>query len=328
MELYTTVRIPEPPFRLGLGERILLLGSCFAENIGAKLEEGKMNVDVNPFGTLYNPSSIATALRILLHPERFTENNLFHHEGIYHSFAHHSRFSSISKEECLDNINDRLFASAEKIRETKCLMITLGTAYVYRLKSTGEVVANCHKLPEDMFTREMLGVDEVVKEWKELLLSIWEQCPELKVLFTVSPIRHLRDGAHANQLSKATLLLFAEALRRSFPERVTYFPAYEIIMDELRDYRFYADDMLHPSPLAVDYLWQRFTEVFLSAEAGEALKEWTGVRRALEHRPFNPEGEEYKRFLSQTLLKMKRFSEKFPSFDCSKEMETIESKLK
>ncbi len=328
MQLYTTVRIPEPPFRLSIQERILLLGSCFAENIGAKLAEGKFDIDMNPFGTLYNPASIAAAIRMLLHPERFTADDLFHHEGVYHSFTHHSRFSSPSATECLNNINDRLFASAEKIRSTRSMVVTLGTAYVYRLKTTGEVVANCHKLPEKMFSRSMLSVEEIVSEWKGLLLSLWEQCPEMKLIFTVSPIRHLKDSAHGNQLSKATLLLSVDALRESFPERVAYFPAYEIMMDELRDYRFYADDMLHPSELAVDYIWQRFTESYLSDEAKTFLKEWSEIWRAINHRPLHPDSKSYKDFLSQTLLKLERLSGKFPSFDCTEEMEVIKSKLK
>lgn len=328
MQLYTTVRIPEPPFRLSVQERVLLLGSCFVENIGVKLSEGKFDIDMNPFGTLYNPASIAAAIRMLLHPERFTADDLFHHEGVYHSFTHHSRFSSPSATECLNNINDRLFASAEKIRSTRSMVVTLGTAYVYRLKTTGEVVANCHKLPEKMFSRSMLSVEEIVSEWKGLLLSLWEQCPEMKLIFTVSPIRHLKDGAHGNQLSKATLLLSVDALRESFPERVAYFPAYEIMMDELRDYRFYADDMLHPSELAVDYIWQRFTESYLSDEAKTFLKEWSEIWRAINHRPLHPESKSYKDFLSQTLLKLERLSGKFPSFDCTEEMEVIKSKLK
>lgn len=178
-----------------------------------------------------------------------------------------------------------------------------------------------------MFDRSMLSMAEIVSEWKELLLFLWEQCPDLKILFTVSPIRHWKDGAHGNQLSKATLLLAADTLQAAYPERIAYFPAYEIMMDELRDYRFYATDMLHPSELAVDYIWQRFTENFLSDETKGFLKEWAEIQKAINHRPFQPESEAYKRFISQTLLKMERINEKFPSFDSTKEMEIIKSKL-
>lgn len=327
MELYTYIHIPRAPFRFSCTERMLLLGSCFAENIGTRLARNKFNVDINPFGTLYNPASIAAALRRLLHPERFTAGDLLQHEGVYHSFSHHSRFSSTSETECLRNINDRLEASTNEFRKTTYLVVTLGTAYVYRLKSSGEVVANCHKLPEKMFDRSMLTVGKIIAEWKELLLSLWEQNPDLKILFTVSPIRHWKDGAHGNQLSKATLLLAVDELQAAYPERIAYFPAYEIMMDELRDYRFYATDMLHPSELAIDYIWQRFTENFLSDETKGILKEWAEIQKAINHRPFQPESDAYKRFISQTLLKMERINEKFPSFDLTKEMEIIKSKL-
>ncbi len=327
MDLYTRISIPKAPFAFSYTEQTVLLGSCFAENIGKKLEENKFKTDLNPFGTLYNPSSIAEAIRMLLHPERFTGDDLFRHEGVYHSFSHHSRFSSPSETECLENINGRLFSSAEIIRKARRMIITLGTAWVYRLRSTGKIVSNCHKLPEKMFDRQMLSVDEITAEWKSLLLSLWEQNPELKIQFTVSPIRHWKDGAHGNQLSKATLLLAVEQLQKDFPEQTAYFPAYEIIMDELRDYRFYADDMLHPSLQAVEYIWERFTETMLSRETQAILKEWKDIQKAINHKPFQPESEAYKHFISQTLLKMERLNEKFPYFDMTNEIAVIKKKF-
>ncbi|RHR53586.1 GSCFA domain-containing protein [Parabacteroides sp. AF17-28] len=327
MDLYTRISIPKAPFAFSYTEQTVLLGSCFAENIGKKLEENKFKTDLNPFGTLYNPSSIAEAIRMLLHPERFTGDDLFRHEGVYHSFSHHSRFSSPSETECLENINGRLFSSAEIIRKARRMIITLGTAWVYRLRSTGKIVSNCHKLPEKMFDRQMLSVDEITAEWKSILLSLWEQNPELKILFTVSPIRHWKDGAHGNQLSKATLLLAVEQLQKDFPEQTAYFPAYEIMMDELRDYRFYADDMLHPSLQAVEYIWERFTETMLSRETQAILKEWKDIQKAINHKPFQPESEAYKHFISQTLLKMERLNEKFPYFDMTNEIAVIKKKF-
>ena len=327
MELYTRISIPKAPFAFSYTEQTVLLGSCFAENIGKKLEEGKFKTDLNPFGTLYNPSSIASAIRMLLRPERFTGDDLFRHEGVYHSFCHHSRFSSPSETECLENINGRLFSSTEIIRKARRMIITLGTAWVYRLRSTGKIVSNCHKLPEKMFDRQMLSVDEITTEWKSLLLSLWEQNPELKILFTVSPIRHWKDGAHGNQLSKATLLLAVEQLQKEFPGQTAYFPAYEIMMDELRDYRFYADDMLHPSLQAIEYIWERFTETMLSREAQAILKEWKDIQKAINHKPFQPESEAYKHFISQTLLKMERLNEKFPYFDMTNEIAVIKKKF-
>lgn len=328
MEFYTHITIPKTPFTFSYTVQTVLLGSCFAENIGKKLEGNKFKTDLNPFGTLYNPSSIAEAIRMLLQPEQFTGDDLFQHEGIYHSFSHHSRFSSPSETECLANINRRLFSSADTILKAQRMILTFGTAWVYKLKSSGKVVSNCHKLPEKMFDRQRLSTQEIVEDWKPLLLALWEQNPALKILFTVSPIRHWKDGAHENQLSKATLLLATDALQKDYPDRIAYFPAYEILMDELRDYRFYADDMLHPSPLAIDYIWQRFIENFLSTDTSAILKEWGDIQKAINHKPFQPDSEAYKRFILQTLLKMERISKKIPSFDIRKEIEIVKSKLK
>lgn len=179
-----------------------------------------------------------------------------------------------------------------------------------------------------MFDRQRLSTQEIVEDWKPLLLALWEQNPALKILFTVSPIRHWKDGAHENQLSKATLLLATDALQKDYPDRIAYFPAYEILMDELRDYRFYADDMLHPSPLAIDYIWQRFIENFLSTDTSAILKEWGDIQKAINHKPFQPDSEAYKRFILQTLLKMERISEKSPSFDIAKEIEYVKAKMR
>lgn len=327
MELYTRILLPKARFSFSYEDRVVMMGSCFAENIGRKLEENKFSVDINPFGTLYNPASVAEGLRMLLRPERFTSGDLFQHEGIYHSFTHHSRFSSPSEEECLGHINSRLSESSDFLRKATRLVITLGTAFVYRLKSDGRIVSNCHKLPEKMFDRQLLTVGEIVAEWKGLLLSLWEQNPELKILFTVSPIRHWKDGAHGNQLSKATLLLAIDALQKEFPEHTAYFPAYEIMMDELREYRFYADDMLHPSTTAIEYIWERFTASMLSPDSLSILKEWKDIQKAINHKPFQPESEAYKRFISQTLLKMERLNEKFPYFDMTNEVEMIKKKF-
>lgn len=328
MEFSTPITIPQAASPLSYGEKIVTLGSCFAENIGLALEENKFSVDKNPFGILYNPASVAAALRCLLRPERYTSGDLFLHEGVYHSFAHHSRFSSPSEETCLSQINDRLFRSADYLRQAGRLIVTFGTAWVYKLKSDGRIVSNCHKLPDKLFERSRLSVEDIAAEWEPLLLSIWEQCPDLKVLFTVSPIRHWKDGAHANQLSKSTLLLAIERLQERFGDRTTYFPAYEIVLDELRDYRYYAEDMLHPSPLAMAYIWERFARTQLTEDTRRALNEWKEIRKAVNHRPFQPGSEAYREFILQTLLKAERFQEKMPSFDLTNEIQLLKSKLK
>ena len=327
MELYTRIEMPHAPFLFSYENRITLMGSCFAENIGRKLEENKLRVDINPFGTLYNPASVAKGLRELIRPEPFRTSDLFAHEGMYHSFAHHSRFSATSEEECLSLMNDRLAESSAFLLRADRLIITFGTAYVYRLKSDGRIVSNCHKLPENLFERERLSVDDIVEDWESSLLALWEWNPDLRVLFTVSPIRHWKDGAHENQLSKATLLLAIESLRTRHADRIAYFPAYELLMDELRDYRFYAEDMLHPSQQAIEYIWQRFGESSLTKETKDFLKKWDPIRKAIQHKPFRPESETYERFLRQTLERTERIARSYPALDFSEEVGQIRSKL-
>ena len=206
-------------------------------------------------------------------------------------------------------------------------MSTFGTAYVYEQKETGRVVSNCHKLPESNFNRRLLSVDEIVNEYTSLIAGMTARNPNLKVLFTVSPIRHIRDGMHANQLSKSTLLLTIDRLQQLFPKQVFYFPAYEIVLDELRDYRFYADDMLHPSPLAVNYLWKCFSDSFFSAETKQVMTEVEDIRKDMAHKPFHPESEAYQRFLGQIVLKIERLIGKYPYLDFQKETELCHIRL-
>jgi hypothetical protein len=325
MEWNTPVSISKPSFMFSYHDKILFLGSCFAEEIGQKLSEDKFTVDINPFGTLYNPASVALSVRRLLTLKPFVSADLFEHEGVHHSFVHHSRFSALSEKEMLEKINRQLQHAADNLAKTSRLVVTFGTAYAYHLKNSRQVVSNCHKLPEKLFERQMIPASDVVNEWNNLLLMLWQQNPDLRLLFTVSPIRHWKDGAHLNQISKATLLLAIHELQTRHPERIAYFPAYEIMMDELRDYRFYADDMLHPSPLAVEYIRKRFCRSFLSAESQAILDEWTDIRKAIRHKPFQPGSKSYQQFAMQTLLKTERFSRKFPYFDLSKELEQLRS---
>jgi len=241
---------------------------------------------------------------------------------------HHGDFSSPSAEEVLQRINIRLQTAHERIHHLNCLMLTFGTAWVYEQKSTGHVVANCHKQPESVFTRRRLSVQEIVSDYTSLFSGLIARNPKLKVILTVSPIRHVRDGMHANQLSKATLLLAIDQLQTSFPGHVFYFPAYELLLDELRDYRFYADDMVHPSPLAVRYVWEKFVQTCLSEDALEIMQESENINKALSHKPFHPESDEYKRFLGQIVLKIDRLNKKYPYLDFKKEKDICHIRLK
>ena len=327
MNFQTSVELPAGLPAIRHADHILLMGSCFAENIGALLSDAKFRLELNPFGILYNPLSISSALREIATKKEYTEKDLFAYRGLWHSPMHHGSFSASTPEETLQHINVRLQQARQAMQQLDWLMLTFGTAYVYEQKETGKVVANCHKLPESNFNRRLLLVDEIVDEYTSLITSLAARNPNLKILFTVSPIRHIRDGMHANQLSKSTLLLAIDRLQQFFPQHVFYFPSYEIVLDELRDYRFYADDMLHPSPLAVRYLWERFSETFFSADTKQIMAEVEDIRRDLAHKPFHPTSEAYQRFLGQIVLKIERLIGKYPYLDFQKETELCHMRL-
>ncbi len=308
-------------------DRILLMGSCFAENMGLLLAKNKFRVDMNPFGILYNPLSVSTALAEIIEGKTYRENDLFLYKGLWHSSMHHGSFSSSSIEKVLENINIRLRESHRSIHEQDWLILTFGTAYVYEQKENKCIVSNCHKQPEDNFSRRLLSVTEIVNKYIPLISEMVAHNAKLKVLFTVSPIRHKRDGMHANQLSKSTLLLAIEHLQHFFPEHVFYFPSYEIVLDELRDYRFYADDMLHPSGMAISYIWDRFSDAFFSNETKLLLTTLEEINKDVAHKPFHPESETYQRFLGQIVLKIERLNRKYPYLDFQKEIELCHIRL-
>ena len=265
---------------------MVLMGSCFADNIGGKLQEAHFHCCVNPFGTLYNPMSVGQALKDIIAGRNYsvTDSEIFNSESIWHSWMHHSRFSADNAESLVENINGSIRKAHEHLQNSRLLIITLGSSYVYRLKEDNRIVANCHKMNEKLFDRSRLNVDDIVDEWIPLLDELHNMNPQLKVMFTVSPIRHKRDGLHANQLSKATLLLAVDRLCELRKDLCLYFPAYEIMMDELRDYRFYADDMVHPSPLAVEYIWERFSTAFFDRKTMDKATEWRKFEAAQRHR--------------------------------------------
>jgi hypothetical protein len=328
MDFFTPVELPSGLPPLVQADSLLLMGSCFATNMGSLLADAKFHPDINPFGVLYNPLSISAALREVVAGKVYKEENLFFFRECWHSPMHHGDFSSPSMEEILQRINARLLAAHECVHQLDCLMLTFGTSWVYEQKTTGHVVANCHKQPESVFIRRRLSVQEIVSDYTSLFSGLIARNPKLKVILTVSPIRHIRDGMHANQLSKATLLLAIDQLQASFPEHVSYFPAYELLLDELRDYRFYADDMVHPSPQAVRYVWEKFVQTCFSADALEIMQESENINKALSHKPFHPESEEYKRFLGQIVLKIDRLNQKYPYLDFQNEKEICHIRLK
>ncbi len=328
MNFTTPVELPANLPRLRHADRLLLLGSCFATNMGTRLADAKFSCDINPYGVLYNPLSISAALREIILGKVYGKEDLFFFRDCWHSLMHHGDFSSLSADETLEKINERIARAHERIFCSDCLLLTFGTSWVYEQKNTGRIVGNCHKLPGKEFILRRLTVDEIVSDYTSLLSGLLARNSGLKVILTVSPIRHARDGMHANQLSKATLLLAIDRLQAAFQESVFYFPAYELILDELRDYRFYAEDMVHPSDMAVQYVWERFSSACFSEETLQIIEESENIRRGLAHKPFHPDSEEYKRFLGQIVLKIDRLNGKYPYLDFQKERELCHIRLK
>ena len=326
MDFRTILDIPQSEIKINHQDKILMIGSCFSNNIGQKLIDNRFNVSLNPFGTLYNPISICKALEALLDEKRFEESDIFLDKGLYNSFYFHSSFSSSSRDKYLASINSIRNTATKRIRESKFLFITFGTSYVYENVDTKEIVGNCHKLPATSFRRYRLSVDQIVTTWSELINLLRAINPELQIIFTVSPIRHLRDGAHDNQLSKSMLLLSIDELNRKY-QGTTYFPAYEIVLDDLRDYRFYDSDMCHPNSLAIDYIWEKFSDVYFDKLTKDIIKKWTRIKQDLSHKPFNPSGEEYLRFLNQSLLKLNKFQLEYPFVCVNSEIEKVKERI-
>lgn len=312
MDLQTKVEIPSlEDVMIGYTDQILSLGSCFAENIGRKLAGSCFDVDINPFGVLYNPTSIANSIEILLDEKVFVASDLFQNKELWQSFSHSSLFSDTTVDRCLEKINHRLTQAYQRMNQVNVLLITFGTAWVFEERKSGRVVSNCHKLPSADFERRRLTVSEIVELYGQIITRMQSVDPKLEIVFSVSPIRHFKDGAHENNLSKSTLLLAVNELQNNH-EKVHYFPAYEIMMDELRDYRFYATDMCHPSEQAVDYIWERFGEAFLSAST-VALKERVDqLIRNLSHRPLHPHTVEYSLFKEAVARQKSRLLEEYP----------------
>jgi len=328
-KFHTIVDIPQYNWQTGYETTNIFMGSCFTENIGNRMATLKFNVDINPFGILYNPVSVATALRHLLKNKQYTEFDLVEHGGLWHSFSHHGRFSANNVGEVLENINGRIETSTKLLQQAGFLFITFGTAWVYKYKSSGETVSNCHKIPASAFSHTRLTVDEIVEDYRKLFSEIRIQNPNLKVIFTVSPIRHWGDGAIENQRSKSVLLLAIDKMVAEFRDTFcAYFPAYEIVMDELRDYRFYAPDMIHISDVAIAYIWQKFEQALIDEKSRQAAKQVVKIVQAINHRPLHNASSEYNRFLMLSYEQILKLENEYQNINLSDEKTHFEAELK
>ena len=311
MEFTTKVQLNKPGFELSPQGQMLMMGSCFTDNIGARFRDAMWPVAVNPCGVQFNPASICRVLQRALSDCPMVETELVERDGLWHSWLFDSHFSSADKAEVIRNVNDALTQTRNALTQSSVIILTLGTSWVYRLVGTPDVVSNCHKFPSSQFERYRLTVDEVAAMLVQTIVSIREINPEVRIIFTVSPIRHFKDGAHQNMLSKSTLLLAIDQVCQAV-DRVDYFPAYEIVMDELRDYRFYAADMVHPSEVAIEYLWQRFREWCFSADANRATDEALRLRSRLNHRLLTADTAAQQAFRAQTDKLLAEFLSRHP----------------
>lgn len=319
MNLQTKVSITEPPFKLDHSDKIISLGSCFSDNLANKLSDFKFNIFANPFGVLYNPFSISNALKKIISGTPYNNDVICKNNNQYYSFNHHSTFNNSNKELLLENINNCLAHAHDHYNQTTCLFITFGTAFVYRLKYNNSVVSNCHKLPSDLFIRDLLSPDEIVNEYQQLIDDILLKNPNMKFIFTISPVRHLRNSAYENSVSKSHLFCALHKILNS-NKSTYYFPSYEIMIDELRDYRFYADDMTHPSTIAQTYIFNKFKSYVISDNITDFFKNYEAIIKARQHKLMTNNPKSIEKFNASIIKKINMISNKYPFLDFSSDL--------
>lgn len=320
MQFTTKIPVQKSAFPIDYDSKVMLLGSCFAENMGNKFAYFKFQATTNPFGIIFNPVSLKKIIERSIQKNYFTENDIFFHNELWHCFEVHSELSNPDKDAFLESLNDLINSTNKLLNESTHIIITLGTSWVYRNIETNEIVANCHKVPQKQFAKDLLPIETIVQSLESILFHVSILNPNCKFIFTVSPVRHVKDGFTENTLSKAHLIAaihsvlnqkFSTSLELTTQNNI-YFPAYEIMMDELRDYRFYAEDMLHPNQTAIDYIWIQFFENYVSESVFGLMNEICSIQKGLQHRPFNPNTENHQKFLNQLDLKIKAIKNQYP----------------
>lgn len=323
MDLRTIVNPEYSQYKITYQTPVVFIGSCFASEMGSKAVSGKIPALVNPYGNLFNPVSISTALLRIAEGYVYSEEDLFNYKNKYYSLNHYTAFSSEDPGELVNKLNTVNSGATDFLKNASFIFITFGTAWLFDLNESGKVVANCHKLPSDLFLRRQAEVKEIVNLWLPVIDVLLSVNPDMKIWFTVSPVRHINDGLHANQLSKARLLLACEELALH-PSVAGYFPSYEIFMDDLRDYRFYARDMLHPGDTGIDYVWEKFSEAFFDKSTLRLWYEAEKITRAAKHR-INGTKNEARRFAETMLNKINILKKETPFLDFTAENEYFSS---
>lgn len=317
----TPIHIDTAPFSIQHKMEGLAIGSCFVYNIGGWLQKVKFNLLLNPFGITYNPISIGHQLSLLTKNSSYHSDQLFQHQEHWHSFDHHSSFSDIDKDLVVEKINNAFSKAVIQLKQADYLLLTFGTAHIYTHRKTQQVVSNCHKIPNSEFEKKRISVKEIMHCWEPIIQNLKNTSPQLKIIFTVSPIRHLKDGIVENQKSKATLLLAIDNMVRQF-DTCFYFPAYEIMIDDLRDYRFYGKDMIHPSDIAIDYIKDKFADCYLDKKSRQLVDEIVKIQKAVEHKSFQPTSVAHQHFVKKTVEKMEILEKEY-GFDFGLEREMV-----
>lgn len=308
---------------LNFKAKILTIGSCFSDSIGMCLETHKVHVCINPFGTLYNPVSIHKALDYMIANKSPEKDTFTLTQGLNLNYDFHSSFSSPSKEELDEVIQEEIESAHDFLKETSTVIITYGTAFVYQRKDNNAIVANCHKVPAKFFTKRLLAQNEIVESFTDLHKLLSSFNPNIDIILTVSPVRHLKDTLELNSVSKSILRSCCHIISESHPN-VSYFPSYEIMIDDLRDYRFYKSDMIHPTEEAEQYIWEEFKKCFFDEESLALFNKWDTILDALSHKPFHPYSDSHQLFIKQTLEKLETFRSLIP---VDKEIEFLKNQL-
>ena len=296
MNLQTHIPIPnETRQRIDYSSNVVILGSCFSENIGVKFVYFKFQSPQNPLGILFHPKAIERFITNTVNEKEYTEDDVFFLNERWHCFDAHSSLSSTSKAELLKHLNEAIRSTNQQLRDVSHLIITSGTSWVYRLIESGLFVANCHKVPQKKFLKELLSIDEITEIFASIISLVQDINPQINVIFTVSPVRHLKDGFIENQQSKAHLIAAIHQITDP-RKKLFYFPGYEIVMDELRDYRFYREDMIHPNQIAINYIWEKFSESWIAESANSTMHKIESIQKRLLHKPFNPDSEQHRQF--------------------------------
>ena len=290
--------------------KLLLLGSCFSENIGDQLAFYKFQSIQNPFGILFHPKAIETLITNAINLKEYTEKDVFFLNERWHCFDAHSSLSSTNKEDLLNDLNRQIKLTNTQLKDASHILITIGTSWVYRYIETDTIVANCHKIPQKKFVKEILSVDEITESLEAIIALIKSVNKNTTVLFTVSPVRHLKDGFIENQQSKAHVIAAIHQVTNG--RNASYFPSYEIMMDELRDYRFYAEDMIHPNTTAINYIWEKFSDCWITEESKSIMKDVSTIQNGLNHKPFNSSSEQHQQFLKTLNKKISVLQQQLP----------------